>query len=317
MTSNADDAAALERGKTIATELQNASSDALQWYHASDLKLEHKGAYGGEALDDHYCARGCGKRESATKRFAKCARCSARYCSRACQVQDWKRGGHKELCPMFKLVLSGTFSATEPPSDTSTAAADKVAAEGGGGGGGGEGAGGSAVPAPVVCGGAAPTPAARRVVARLVQRLRMYLCPFACVHAGARAAGGHPDGGRGFVYLKTEEHPLASFVFEEPLDAYGRPLNRLVVIEYLSVPEWKAHICKDNFELAAVQPDLARAVAGYDPLGQVVVLVATRCGFVGVVVAPLVPDRAISSALGRQYGYADKQKIGLNVDARD
>ena len=119
------------------------------------------------------------------------------------------------------------------------------------------------------------------------------------------------------MLLKTEEHPLASFVFEAPRDAFGRPLNRLVVLEYLSVPEWKEHVCKDDFELAAIRPNLERAVAEYDPLSQIVVLVATRCGFVGVVVAPLVPDRAISAALGAQYEYAAKQKIGLNVDARD
>jgi hypothetical protein len=41
--------------------------------------------------------------EETSKRFAACAKCqTARYCSRECQIQDWKKGGrHKRMCPQL------------------------------------------------------------------------------------------------------------------------------------------------------------------------------------------------------------------------
>jgi hypothetical protein len=36
------------------------------------------------------------------KEFKVCPQCkTARYCSDACQKQDWNAGGHKELCGTF------------------------------------------------------------------------------------------------------------------------------------------------------------------------------------------------------------------------
>ena len=37
----------------------------------------------------------------------KCSRCKvAMYCSKACQVEHWKRGGHRDLCFWLSTALS-------------------------------------------------------------------------------------------------------------------------------------------------------------------------------------------------------------------
>ena len=41
----------------------------------------------------------CGRPEDQGEKFFHCARCKAvSYCSKACQVNHWKRGGHKQEC---------------------------------------------------------------------------------------------------------------------------------------------------------------------------------------------------------------------------
>lgn len=60
------------------------------------------------------CARrDCCKTEpiETTKGFAACARCqTARYCSRDCQVVDWKKGGrHRHMCPQLTAFKATGF----------------------------------------------------------------------------------------------------------------------------------------------------------------------------------------------------------------
>ena len=44
----------------------------------------------------------CGKKEE-PKESQRCARCRVvYYCSKKCQVEDWKRGGHKQACIEYK-----------------------------------------------------------------------------------------------------------------------------------------------------------------------------------------------------------------------
>ena len=51
-----------------------------------------------------------GGAEAGGKKFASCARCGARFCSRDCQVADWKRGGcHKAMCPQVAAFRDGGF----------------------------------------------------------------------------------------------------------------------------------------------------------------------------------------------------------------
>ena len=49
--------------------------------------------------------------EDTAKRFAACAKCqTARYCSRECQIQDWKKGGrHKRMCPQLTAFKERGF----------------------------------------------------------------------------------------------------------------------------------------------------------------------------------------------------------------
>jgi len=49
----------------------------------------------------------CGKRPSSesSKKFSKCSKCCvAAYCSRDCQLKDWKTGRHKMACPSYARV---------------------------------------------------------------------------------------------------------------------------------------------------------------------------------------------------------------------
>ena len=53
---------------------------------------------------------GCGQRVSSLK---KCSRCHvAAYCSRACQVQHWKKGGHKQQCAQLAAGSAGAGSSS-------------------------------------------------------------------------------------------------------------------------------------------------------------------------------------------------------------
>jgi hypothetical protein len=61
----------------------------------------------------------CSRCEDASgARFSRCGGCTLPYCSRACQVQDWK-SGHKAECPVFSRYLR----------DPTTLDKDKVADE--------------------------------------------------------------------------------------------------------------------------------------------------------------------------------------------
>lgn len=71
--------------------------ELLSLLHHADPTL--RAALPAEALD---CCRGCGQTARAAE-LKRCAKCATPYCSRECQVQDWKNG-HKLLC---KRVASG------------------------------------------------------------------------------------------------------------------------------------------------------------------------------------------------------------------
>lgn len=53
----------------------------------------------------------CGKQASAeTGKLSKCAKCSvAAYCSRECQIKDWKEGRHKLACPSYARASNGSI----------------------------------------------------------------------------------------------------------------------------------------------------------------------------------------------------------------
>eukprot|EP00525_Craspedostauros_australis_P007593 CAMPEP_0198135958 /NCGR_PEP_ID=MMETSP1442-20131203/60864_1 /TAXON_ID= /ORGANISM="Craspedostauros australis, Strain CCMP3328" /LENGTH=260 /DNA_ID=CAMNT_0043797151 /DNA_START=28 /DNA_END=810 /DNA_ORIENTATION=- len=47
----------------------------------------------------------CGKHESENAKLSKCSKCqTAKYCSRDCQVNDWKDGRHKLVCKSYQRL---------------------------------------------------------------------------------------------------------------------------------------------------------------------------------------------------------------------
>ena len=65
--------------------------------------------------------------------FRKCARCrAARYCSRECQLQHWRDGGHQHECRELLASAASAAAASAAPQRSVPAGG-----KGGGGGGGG------------------------------------------------------------------------------------------------------------------------------------------------------------------------------------
>ena len=90
----------------MATEqLQNPLAEAptvVQWTQHVEL------GYNPPADAPIVCFH-CGKEPTDAVRLAKCSRCAvAAYCSRDCQVADWKTGQHKLACPTFARAANLT-----------------------------------------------------------------------------------------------------------------------------------------------------------------------------------------------------------------
>jgi len=57
-------------------------------------------------MDDEIKVCGCCGR--AGDSLLRCAKCQAvYYCCKACQLEDWRRGGHKKLCPQLNVSEAG------------------------------------------------------------------------------------------------------------------------------------------------------------------------------------------------------------------
>jgi hypothetical protein len=185
--------------------------------------------------------------------FSKCGKCGSPYCSRECQVADWK-GGHKRMCDQLKAVRAGTKIV-------------KSAA-----------------------------------LLRALQKIRLYMCPFA-VNKAAQC-------GPGFVFVQTSCQ-ATELHYVLPVNSSGEVLSRSMVIAYMATDEF-ADLMKDDFEMGIARQPLLDAIAKNDPAKRLVVLVRARCGFVGVVDFPLVPDHGICVALGGDY--KDHSMLQLNLD---
>eukprot|EP01087_Luapelamoeba_hula_P011729 TRINITY_DN3227_c0_g1_i2.p1 TRINITY_DN3227_c0_g1~~TRINITY_DN3227_c0_g1_i2.p1 ORF type:complete len:343 (+),score=102.02 TRINITY_DN3227_c0_g1_i2:31-1059(+) len=143
----------------------------------------------------------CIKEESATEKFQQCARCGAAYCSRECQLVDWKHG-HKERCVPTATTATPTSNtannnkSTPPPN-----------------------------PTPVVVG----EDEQRRYLRELVRHFAIHVSPFAVF--------GHRERGRGVLHITTAS-PITQFepsltpspITRNPLTQ--APLDRTVSINY-------------------------------------------------------------------------------------
>jgi hypothetical protein len=194
------------------------------------------------------------------EKFSKCASCNvAAYCSRECQVKDWKGGRHKLGCPGYSRLAD--FDKDEIKAQVRT---------------------------------------------ELFARIRFYACPYA-VHKSAEL-------GRGFLFVQSDA-TLKELSIAIPKDITGRIAMRGILLHYLTLGEFDAELCKDDFELTSARSKLQEAVNAYDDETEVVLLWRLRCGHVALGKAVLVPDYNICKQLGKEY-YADNPAgaIQLNLD---
>lgn len=64
-----------------------------------------------------------------------------------------------------------------------------------------------------------------------------------------------------------------------------------------------------------IRSPLETAVEKYNPKTEIVVLFRARCGYMAVVVLPLVPEWAVCRQLGVEY--KEKDALQLNLDDTD
>jgi hypothetical protein len=95
----------------------------------------------------------------------------------------------------------------------------------------------------------------RTMVAELITRTKLYLCPFLVHHAEQ----GAPSSGFGFV---QSECTLAELALPAPRDAWGRPLERprSLVLMWMSLEEFPEYVAETG-DTRAPPPELLAAAA--------------------------------------------------------
>jgi hypothetical protein len=117
--SSSDDGSAA--GGPVPALLKNPLSDSpssVEWIQELEL------GYNGPKLRETICFS-CGKGEDTTAtaspslvKLSKCGGCHvAAYCSRDCQVKDWKGGGHKMACPSYARVADASNANNHIPEE--------------------------------------------------------------------------------------------------------------------------------------------------------------------------------------------------------
>ena len=132
------------------------------------------------------------------------------------------------------------------------------------------------------------------------------MCPFAVCK--------YQSIGRGFLLITSIDNPIDSFIYTRPVDRLGRRLDRRIDLEYLDMGEY-AELCKSDFELGAVRDGLVSAIDSYDPQKQMVVMWVAACGYLGVLIVPIVPDFGVCKVLGADH--AKQRTIQLALDVVD
>ena len=283
------------------------SSSAVEWWGTVELGYE---------LDDHSLPAppvvcfAC-RVTIPVLELKRCAKCRvAAYCSRECQVSDWKR--HKKgACAAFQRMVWTTTSTTTPQPTTEDAATPKDIDD----------YHHTDDPTdPHRPESTAPTPPTPTLVLRdesvkatirteLWSKLRLYSCPYAVHH--------HHTLGKGFLLAQCTV-TLAVASLATPQDWFGNLLvhpSRSVVLHYLTLGEFDVEVCREDFELATFRPFLVQALERYDPNRHVVVAMRFRCGHGAVGIAPLVPDYTVCEQLGRQYfATTGTDPLQLNLD---
>ena len=238
--------------QVLQNPLSNAQS-AIEWFQTIELGYD-------EPKPQAPICFWCGTPASDNKNLSKCAKCHvATYCSRDCQVSDWKQGHHKLACASYLRLASVT-------DETKTTIRNEI-----------------------------------------FSRVRFYACPYATFKTA--------ELGSGFLFIQSET-TLLDLSISIPKDTSGRVNpNRSILMHFLTMGEFDAEVCRDDFEMAATRAKLQELIRAYDSEKEVVLLVRMRCGHVSVGKAALVPDYGICKKLGKDY-YSNNPAgaVQLNLD---
>ncbi|CAN0209886.1 unnamed protein product [Ectocarpus sp. 6 AP-2014] len=260
----------IKKGMRIISDIEKTRADGMVFKFELDLMYALAGEKATARAPPGLCLASCqraacNKTEEPTGRpFCCCSKCGAKYCSRECQVIDWKKD-HKAMCGQLKEMRGGDAGGGRAPLDRQS------------------------------------------VVARVLGRVRLYLCPFAVCHGEAL--------GRGFVFVQQTPNPVLELEYLRPVNSNGRRLDRSIILHFLSMGEFVDAVLQDDFELGVIRSPLEAAVESYDTKAEMVVLFRARCGYMAVVVVPLVPGWAVCRQLGLEY--KEKDALQLNLDDTD
>lgn len=229
----------------------------------------------------------CGETSSDTKKLSTCSKCQiAKYCSRDCQIEDWKTGSsntnttieqpkipHKHLCQAFRTCGTTLQLTTTDQKEQ-----------------------------------------ARNI---LWTSIRFYSCPYSVHHSQTL--------GRGFCFVQSpftlNQIALPHQVYSKLYAGQQQQQSRNVLIHYLTLGEYDAELIKDDFELTSVRNTLTTLVNEYDLEKELVVMMRFRCGHVSVgIIRTIVPEHRICKSLGMDYfgndsgGEGGIQALQLNLD---
>jgi len=142
-------------------------------------------------------------------------------------------------------------------------------------------------------------------------RIRYYACPYA-VHK-------FRELGKGFLFVQGNCTLAVGSLVGTPKDRYGRVIDdppRSLLLHYLTIGEYDAEVCKDDFEMMVVRNQLREAVLEkYDEYTQVVVLMKFRCGSLALGIAEIAPGFAACQKLGLEYfAGSTAGALQLNLD---
>ncbi|CAM9272845.1 unnamed protein product [Discosporangium mesarthrocarpum] len=252
----------LKKGMRIISELEQARDDGLVFKFEGDLMYELVGEQATARAPPGLCVTRCQRssckqtEQSGGYKFCCCSKCGSKYCSRDCQVKDWK-AVHKAMCSQLRDLRERASSPVNR----------------------------------------------QAVVARVLVRIRLYLCPFAVCHGDAH--------GRGFVFVQSP-NPVLELSYLKPVNSNGLTLDRSVLLQFLTLGEFVDAVMQEDFELGVIRGPLESAVGCYDPDVEAVVLFRGRCGYMAVLTVPLVPDVFVCRQLGAEY--EDKDALQLHLD---
>jgi hypothetical protein len=91
---------------------------------------------------------------------------------------------------------------------------------------------------------------------------------------------------------------------------------RAVLIHFLTIGEFDAEVCREDFELAMVRAKLMDVVESYNVEKECITLFRFRCGHMALGKATLVPDYKICKKLGQDY-YSENQAGALQLNLDD